>query len=349
VVASRAATRAAPGIRAGPAAPAAPPADLTLIRLPLFLFCLSEELSRPFFPSFARSFAEGVPWLSPDLVVSLPITVFMLVWALSQPLGALWSDRIGRRRAIMAGAGRIARRITPLDSRARITKKERFVSHLSKSASCPSSDRVAVELAAAAMQRGVPVVLLDDEDREDEADLILAASLVTETTMALLIRECSGIVCLCLDPSYVDRLELPQMVADNAARYATAFTVSIDARSGITTGVSAADRVATVRAAVAPDARPSDLVRPGHVFPLRAAPGGVLTRRGHTEGSVDLASIAELPRAALLCELMNPDGTMTRGASARAFAKAYRLPVVTIAEVARYCGAYGARPVRMAG
>lgn len=154
--------------------------------------------------------------------------------------------------------------------------------------------------------------------------------------MAMLIRECSGIVCLCLPDETLRRLDLPPMVDQNQSRYGTAFTVTIEAREGVTTGVSAVDRVTTIRTAIADDAKPSDLSRPGHVFPLRAQPGGVLTRRGHTEGSVDLAMLAGLKPAAVLCELMNPDGTMTRGAEIERFAELHNLPILTIDELATY-------------
>ncbi|MGH8797898.1 MAG: 3,4-dihydroxy-2-butanone-4-phosphate synthase, partial [Caldimonas sp.] len=177
------------------------------------------------------------------------------------------------------------------------------------------------------------VLLFDDDDRENEADLIVAAERLTEPAMALLIREGSGIVCLCLPGAALERLQLPPMVACNESRYGTAFTVSIEARRGVTTGVSAADRVTTVRAAIAEGAQPADLVSPGHVFPLRAMAGGVLERRGHTEGAVDLAKLAGLQPAAVLCELMNSDGTMARGAEVERFALLHGLPMLTIAEL----------------
>jgi 3,4-dihydroxy 2-butanone 4-phosphate synthase len=154
--------------------------------------------------------------------------------------------------------------------------------------------------------------------------------------MALMIRECSGIVCLCLPDEKVRALELPPMAPDNGSRYGTPFTVSIEARHGVTTGVSAADRVTTIRAAIAHDARPDDVVRPGHVFPLRATPGGVLARAGHTEGSVDLARLAGLQPAAVLCELMNPDGTMMRGEQIEQFAQERDFPILTIAELIQW-------------
>ena len=187
--------------------------------------------------------------------------------------------------------------------------------------------------ALAALRAGRPVILMDDFDRENEADLIVAAEKVDVATMALLIRECSGIVCLCLSDARLRQLQLPPMVAHNESRYGTAFTVSIEARHGISTGVSAADRVATVRAAIADNAQPSDLVSPGHVFPLRAEPGGVLQRRGHTEGAVDLAVLAGLKPAAVLCELMNQDGSMMRGDAIARFALQHDLTTLTIAEL----------------
>ena len=190
-----------------------------------------------------------------------------------------------------------------------------------------------INAALEATRNGVPVILLDDFDRENEADLIVAAEKLTVETMALLIRECSGIVCLCLSADKVRELELPPMAAENGSRYGTPFTVSIEARHGVTTGVSAVDRVTTIRTAIAPDAKPGDLVRPGHVFPLRATPGGVLARAGHTEGSVDLAIMAGLRPASVLCELMNPDGTMMRGEQIEEFAALHGFPILTIAEM----------------
>jgi 3,4-dihydroxy 2-butanone 4-phosphate synthase len=187
--------------------------------------------------------------------------------------------------------------------------------------------------AAEAMRAGRPVLLTDDDDREDEADLIVAAERLAVPVMAMLIRECSGIVCLCLPPETLERLRLPPMVELNGSRYGTAFTVSIEAREGVGSGVSAADRVATVRAATAADARPEDLVRPGHVFPLRAEPGGVLARRGHTEGALELCALAGLQPAAVLCELMNEDGSMARGAQVAAFAVRHGLPQLSIADL----------------
>jgi 3,4-dihydroxy 2-butanone 4-phosphate synthase len=190
-----------------------------------------------------------------------------------------------------------------------------------------------ISAALEATRAGIPVILLDDFDRENEADLIVAAEKLTTESMALMIRECSGIVCLCLTADKVRALELPPMASENGSKYGTPFTVSIEARDGVTTGVSAVDRVTTIRAAIAPDARPHDLVRPGHVFPLRANPAGVLGRAGHTEGSVDLAIMAGLQPASVLCELMNEDGTMMRGATIERFARERGFPILTIAEM----------------
>jgi 3,4-dihydroxy 2-butanone 4-phosphate synthase len=193
------------------------------------------------------------------------------------------------------------------------------------------------------MRLGRPVILVDDFDRENEADLIAAAETISVPTMALFIREGSGIVCLCLIDETLKRLELPQMVSTNESCFQTAFTVTIDARDGITTGVSAQDRVTTIRAAVRSDAQPHDLVRPGHVFPLRAVPGGVLVRQGHTEGSVDLAVMAGMKPAAVLCEITNPDGTMAKGAEVDQFAERHGLVMLSIAELVDHHRNYAER------
>jgi 3,4-dihydroxy 2-butanone 4-phosphate synthase len=151
-----------------------------------------------------------------------------------------------------------------------------------------------------------------------------------------LIRECSGIVCLCLDDHFLKRLELPMMVERNSSRNGTAFTVTIEARYGVTTGVSAADRVTTIRSAIADNACPEDLCQPGHVFPLRAQPGGVLTRRGHTEGTTDLMGLCGFKRAGVLCELTNPDGTMARLPEIVTFANEHGMPTLTIEDLVVY-------------
>ncbi|WP_234086841.1 3,4-dihydroxy-2-butanone-4-phosphate synthase [Azonexus sp. R2A61] len=196
--------------------------------------------------------------------------------------------------------------------------------------------RQQLQRAIAAIRAGRPVIVLDDENREDEADLIMAAELVSASWMARFIRDCSGIVCLCLDNRIADRLELPLMVSDNGSRHGTPFTVSIEARHGVTTGVSAADRTVTVLTACAENARAEDLVRPGHIFPLRAHDRRVHGRRGHTEGAVMLAELAGLRPAAILCELMNDDGTMMRGAQLRDYAARNDLVVTSIAALADY-------------
>jgi len=190
-----------------------------------------------------------------------------------------------------------------------------------------------VEAGIQAFREGRGVLIVDDEDRENEGDLVFAAETVSERQMAMLIRECSGIVCLPMRGDLLDRLNLPPMVSRNTSSMGTAFTVTIEAREGVTTGVSATDRVTTVRAAIAPQAAPEDLARPGHIFPLRAADGGVLSRRGHTEGSVDLAVMAGFKPAAVLCELTNPDGSMARLPEICAFAREHGYPVLSIEDL----------------
>jgi len=193
-----------------------------------------------------------------------------------------------------------------------------------------------LQRALADYRSGRPVLLMDDFDRENEADLIVAAEKITNESMARMIRDGSGIVCLCLTDDRLQQLNLPPMVTVNNSRNGTAFTVSIEAKEGVSTGVSAADRVTTILTAIAPDAKPDDLARPGHVFPLRAVPGGVLSRRGHTEGSVDLAKLAGLKPAAVLCELMNPDGTMAKGQQVLHYALTHDLVVLSIDELVKY-------------
>lgn len=193
-----------------------------------------------------------------------------------------------------------------------------------------------VEKALAALRSGNGILVTDDEDRENEGDLIFAAESLTEAQMALLIRECSGIVCLCLPDEKVQALQLPMMVPENSSRFQTAFTVSIEAAAGVTTGVSAADRVTTVKAAIANHAVPADLCRPGHIFPLRARPGGVLERGGHTEATVDLMRLAGLQPYGVLCELTNPDGSMARLPEIVSFAQSQDMPVVTVGDLVTY-------------
>jgi len=193
-----------------------------------------------------------------------------------------------------------------------------------------------VEAALIALQAGQGVLVVDDEDRENEGDIIYSAEHLTPQQMALMIRECSGIVCLCLTDEKATELELPQMVAANNSQNGTAFTVSIEAKEGVTTGVSAADRVTTIKTAIAADAKPTDLARPGHVFPLRANAEGVLGRRGHTEATVDLMRLSGLAPAGVLCELTNPDGTMSRLPEIVAFSKQHHMPVLTVEDIVEY-------------
>ncbi|OHY96253.1 3,4-dihydroxy-2-butanone-4-phosphate synthase [Vibrio rotiferianus] len=193
-----------------------------------------------------------------------------------------------------------------------------------------------VESALIALKEGRGVLLLDDEDRENEGDIIYSVEHLTNEQMALMIRECSGIVCLCLTDAQADKLELPPMVVNNNSANQTAFTVSIEAKQGVTTGVSAADRVTTIKTAANPYAKPDDLARPGHVFPLRARPGGVMTRRGHTEGTIDLMQMAGLQPAGVLCEVTNPDGTMAKAPEIVAFGRLHNMPVLTIEDMVAY-------------
>lgn len=190
-----------------------------------------------------------------------------------------------------------------------------------------------VNTAVARLRQGRGVLLVDNEDRENEGDLIFPAETVTTAQMAMLIRECSGIVCLCLTDEKLRQLELPQMLAHNTCTNQTAFTVSIEAKRGVTTGVSAADRVTTIRTAIDDRCTPGDLARPGHVFPLRARPGGVLERRGHTEGTVDLMRLAGFKPAGVLCELTNEDGSMARLPEIVDFAERHYLTVVTVEDL----------------
>ncbi|EKO3485563.1 3,4-dihydroxy-2-butanone-4-phosphate synthase [Vibrio fluvialis] len=193
-----------------------------------------------------------------------------------------------------------------------------------------------VENALQALREGRGVLLLDDEDRENEGDIIYSAETLTAEQMALMIRECSGIVCLCLTDEQANKLELPPMVQVNDSKNQTAFTVTIEARHGVTTGVSAKDRVTTIKTAINPNAKPDDLARPGHVFPLRARKGGVLARRGHTEGTVDLMQMAGLMPSGVLCEVTNPDGTMAKTPEIVVFGKLHNMPVLTIEDMVQY-------------
>lgn len=193
-----------------------------------------------------------------------------------------------------------------------------------------------VERAIQALQRGQGVLLVDDEDRENEGDLIFSSQHLSQQQMAMLIRECSGIVCLCLTDERIKQLRLPPMVENNTSRHGTAFTVSVEAAHGVTTGVSAADRLTTVKAATADKALAEDLHQPGHVFPLRAHPDGVLSRRGHTEGTIDLMRLAGLQPSGVLCELTNTDGTMAQLPQIVEFAKRHDMIVLSIEDIVQF-------------
>lgn len=186
------------------------------------------------------------------------------------------------------------------------------------------------------LRQGKMIILVDDEDRENEGDLTMAAEMVTPEAINFMARYGRGLICLSLDHTVVERLQLPLMVSDNRSPYKTAFTVSIEARQGVTTGISAADRAKTILTAVADDAGPDDLVQPGHVFPLRSRRGGVLFRTGQTEGSVDLARLAGLKPAGVICEVMNEDGTMARMPDLEKFAEEHGLKIATVADVIEY-------------
>ena len=183
---------------------------------------------------------------------------------------------------------------------------------------------------------GKMVILVDDEDRENEGDLCLAAQFASPEKINFMARYGRGLICLTLNEELADKLNLKQMVQDNKARFGTAFTISIEARNGVTTGISAADRATTIKTAVNPEAKPEDLVSPGHVFPIRARKGGVLVRTGQTEGSVDLCRLAGLTPAGVICEIMKDDGTMARMPDLEVFAREYNLKIVTIADLIDY-------------
>ena len=186
------------------------------------------------------------------------------------------------------------------------------------------------------LKQGKMIILVDDEDRENEGDLTMAAEMVTPEAINFMARYGRGLICLSLDHTIVERLQLPLMVSENRSPYKTAFTVSIESRQGVTTGISAADRARTILTAVADDSGPDDLVQPGHVFPLRARRGGVLFRTGQTEGSVDLARLAGLKPAGVICEVMNEDGTMARMPDLERFAEEHGLKIATVADVIEY-------------
>jgi 3,4-dihydroxy 2-butanone 4-phosphate synthase/GTP cyclohydrolase II len=190
-----------------------------------------------------------------------------------------------------------------------------------------------IEEALEDLAKGKMVILVDDEDRENEGDLCMAADKVTPEAINFMAKYGRGLVCLSLTPERIEELKLPMMTDDNTSSFGTAFTVSIEAKKGVTTGISAADRATTILTAISPETRPEDLAKPGHVFPLRARPGGVLQRAGQTEGSVDLARLAGAYPAGVICEIMSDDGTMARMPELLEFAKRHNLKIVTIKDL----------------
>ncbi|WP_283093343.1 3,4-dihydroxy-2-butanone-4-phosphate synthase [Acetobacter persici] len=203
----------------------------------------------------------------------------------------------------------------------------------------------ALRRAVEALRAGRMVIMVDDEDRENEGDLVMAAEFMTPEAMNFMITHARGLVCLPLTPAQVEKLQLPMMVRDNTARHGTAFTVSIEAREGVTTGISAADRAHTIQVAASETAQPMDLATPGHIFPLRAAPGGVLERIGHTEGSLDLLRLAGLRPAAVICEILNEDGTMARRPALEVYGQQHDMPIISIAELVTWISANGLTPL----
>lgn len=205
------------------------------------------------------------------------------------------------------------------------------------------------EQAIEEIRKGKMIILVDDEDRENEGDLTIAAEFVTPEAINFMATYGRGLICLPLAPALCDKLQLPLMTQRNESGFGTNFTVSIEARHGVTTGISAADRATTVLAAVADEAKPEDIVTPGHIFPLRAQKGGVLVRAGQTEGGVDLASLAGLKPAAVICEILNADGTMARMPDLRIFAEKHDLKIATIKDLIRYRMQTGLLSVKRAG
>jgi 3,4-dihydroxy 2-butanone 4-phosphate synthase / GTP cyclohydrolase II len=193
-----------------------------------------------------------------------------------------------------------------------------------------------IEEAAADLREGRMIIIVDDEDRENEGDLVCAAEKITPDVINFMATHARGLICMPLTEERCDELHLTMQVADNTSFLGTAFTVSVEARKGVTTGISAADRATTILTAVDPKTRPQDLARPGHVFPLRAKKGGVLVRPGQTEASVDMARIAGLYPAGVICEIMNTDGTMARLPELQEFARAHELKIITVADLVRY-------------
>lgn len=199
-----------------------------------------------------------------------------------------------------------------------------------------SAEFVSIELAIEALKKGKMIILVDDEQRENEGDLIIAADCVTPEAISFMIHHGKGLVCLSMSAEKIDKLELPLMVSNNRSPFGTAFTISIEASTGVTTGISAFDRAHTIKTAIRPEAVAKDLVSPGHIFPLRAQPQGVLKRPGQTEGSVDLAKIAGFSPAAVICEILNDDGTMSRREDLRRFSKQHAIPMISIQQLIDY-------------
>ncbi len=193
-----------------------------------------------------------------------------------------------------------------------------------------------IEEAVEDIKNGKMVILVDDEDRENEGDLTMAAEAVSPEAINFMAKYGRGLICLSLDNTIADKLDLPMMVDHNTSQYGTGFTVSIEAKKGVTTGISAADRATTILTAVADDTTPHDIARPGHIFPLRARDGGVMVRIGQTEGSVDLARLAGMKPAGVICEIMNDDGTMARMPSLEKFAKKHNIGICTVADLVKY-------------
>lgn len=193
-----------------------------------------------------------------------------------------------------------------------------------------------IEKAIDELQAGRMVILVDDEDRENEGDLVIAADYITPEAINFMATHGRGLICLSMNEALVDKLGLPLMVARNRSPFGTAFTVSIEAAEGVTTGISAADRARTIKVAIDAATQPDDLISPGHVFPLRACRGGVLKRTGQTEGSVDLATLAGLTSAAVICEIINDDGTMSRRGDLELFSKRHHIPMISIGDLIKY-------------
>src|SRR5512134_3967991 len=211
-----------------------------------------------------------------------------------------------------------------------------MISHLRSQISDMPKPFDDIEEAIRDIKKGRFIILVDDEDRENEGDLVIAAEKVTPHAVNFMARHARGLICLALTPERVEELQLPQQAVENTATFGTAFTVSIDARKGITTGISAADRATTIHVAIDPRSTPADLARPGHIFPLKSQVGGVLRRAGQTEGSVDLARLAGLYPAGVICEIMNEDGTMARVPELAKFAKKHKLKMVTVKALIEY-------------